>query len=1111
MDILKLHDSVYGSESDIRDAVGELEKFVASAGMFNETSLIPATKPITPQLADSNKEEVGAMPSSSTTSDGKVEPEGTPMPVAVMEKIQTEKQARFLNLFFHVLWNSSADSEEPAKKAKLQDAHTALAEKMAEKGWQHPYLDTLDDTLPPHLSTTVGIISPAESPQISDGRVPITVGIADTDGKLEGKKDDLKAEKKNDRFVATLPELQLGLGYSKLTRDEALKLVGDSLEPETELPQDALYLLIDVVEEGIFNNVEVTKAEMEAAAPDYAGRMFIEGHDWNDPQKAIGQVLKASVYFNKIRNKWTMRALTVVLRKHAIESFTLGLYKFVSIGASMRATCNICGLSLQEGCPHKRGVFYDTPRGKIKCHFIGREMVMEELSAVNVPACRPAGVVGRVSIDRAREMLAASMEGGEAIGSLDFVCSLQEIIYREDKGEVPMSKWQEKFRTGDIKGYMTLLASAEESTTLGHVFQEMRAKRKVDYSNDETLSFAHELLHRWFNTPARCENWTEEEIVAEHDNIVAKMSEMGQEHVGISFMDAALHEQSKFAKCNKCGQEPCSGTDMCNSETVKDAIVSEELEIADCGKGDGKGNKKVAPVVQNINQEQCSKPEKVKANLDSKLLNTDGAAEPENASEQTKVVAGGEIEKEDEQLPEQGKGEAVAESSGTVAVSMNDACERRAGYIDGVAKAQAGGKAGGKEMNQGAGIVKGDDYEAGYQEGYKRPTKGKNHLKEQISKGGIQMVNTGSESPVVAVNNEAENANVELAALKDVGTNEIQGELKAEMQKVDVDNQVDKDKLGDVNVQSSSEQRDASFKTGVKEEKVSKNGADYGYIKCPECGLDNIAVDAKKCPNCGKNVEMKEDKRMGDFPVQKTHSAYDTPPMEAKSQKPSEAPKMKLTAEVALTDELKMVKQHLKHLDERAENERAAWAAERQDFMSERESLVAANQQMSEELESLKLDLQTKDTMYRTVSEENSVLTAKLEKYAQNEKNEVIEQIVQTKIELGLISDEDVDAQRQRYTEQSIDTLKVILTEVAGNTKAIALAKSQTFGVPSETTESLTGNSEKDRVVETGDDAVKLEKEANEHIAKEDKVEKPAGVKTRGNSIMGTILRSLGQ
>ena len=1078
MDILKLHDNIYGKDSEIRNAVDSLDKFVAT---IVGVGFIPTINDVQPVPSDTppGVEPVGAEPSSPTTSDHKVEPEGTPMPAAVTDKILTEKQARFLNLFLHVLWNETGDIRE-MQKAKIQAAHVALAEKMAEQGWQHVYLDDLDDTLPAHLSTTIGTVDPKEKSPKSD-RVPVTIGVSEIDGFKAEEGEPVKASKlENDRFVAMLPEMRITKSsYAKLSKDDVVKLMGESAEDVIDLPPDALYLLIDSVEEGIFNNVEITKSEMEAAAAGYAGRMFIEGHDWNDPNKAIGQVLKAMVVFNSERGKWAMRVLAVVLKKSAIEAFNIGLYKFVSIGASMRAVCNICHYSVQEGCPHKRGMYYDTPKGKVKCHFTGKEMMMEELSAVNVPACRPAGVIGKVSALKAREILAASLNGGQALQPVDFVCSLHEIIYRDEtKGELPMAKWQENFRIGDAKSYVALMTQAEESPMLGSLFQELRSKRKVEYKDTDSFLFAHELMHRWFNTPSRADSWTEEEIIAEHDAIVNAMMAQGIEHADISVMDAVLHEAGQFKKT--ASNEDCA--------TCDDKTSSKEKE--------------------NCDEEKKKVVEAAKVKLDNKILNTNGEAKPETASDD-KVIAGGDEMPEDEDCKGKGNGKSSIEEGAVEVkvsqVSLNDATERRAGYADGINKAQAGAK--GKDLNEGAEAVKGDDYKSGYQEGYKQPSKGKNHLKEQISKGGIDMVKTGNTAPVVAAEDTEK---VDMAALKDVGSNEIQGELKAEMEKVDVDNAVDKDgKLGEVGIEASSPQRKTDFEAGVKKEKISKDGSSFGYIKCPNCQQDKIMPESKKCPSCGTSLsEHKEDKRMSDFPVQKTHSAYDTPPMAAKSQSHAETPSMKLSSD-NLAEELRMVKQHLAHLDERSENERVAWAAERSDLLTERENLLAAKQQLETEIGTLRLDLQTKDAMYRTVSEENTILASKLEKFAETEKKEVVDQIIQTKLNLGLLADEEVEAQTQKYTEQSIDTLRVILAEVAGNSKAVAALSLKKFGVPvEETTISLSSN-EKTGVVAAASDAVKLEKEGKAVETAETK--KDEGMTSGGNTIFGNILRSLGK
>lgn len=1159
MEILKFYDDIYGGNTEIRGLVEDLDAFVAASD-FKSIGLIPTTNPnIEPVKAE------GATPSTpSATSDGKVEPIGVPLPAAVLQKITTEKQARFFNLFLHVLWKEALMRNDIATQKKIETVHAALAEKMKASNWYHLYLDDLDNTLPSHLKVVIGPvdekISTPSMPKENIEKTPVTIGVPKVDSEVMS---NMFSSMKNEepRFISSLPQIEIGQDSSeKLSKEEALRLLSHdgNAEQFVDLPENALYLLLDVVEEGIFNNVEILKSEMELASHGYAGRMFIEGHDWNNPEKAIGQILKAFVYFNERSKKYTLRVLSVVLKPRAIEAFNLGLYKFVSIGASMVAKCCICGLSVPEGCRHKRGVFYDTPRGRIKCFFIGREMSLEELSVVNVPACRPASAVGRVSIDKAREMLAASLSGGSSLGELDEMFALHEVVYSKEnineniqeknqtQGENLMSKWQENFRVGDTKGYMALLAKTEENAQLNSIFADMRAKRKIVVSDLDTLTFVHELLHRWFNTPTRAKTWSEEEIIASHDEIVKAMMALKVEHKTVSIMDDALHSESElFGKLKqessqsagvKIDKEKGDKEDKGLEPTVKIEINTggDDEDEDDEDKTNNEQDEVVKPKIEPDNDENKIKEIKYKkdkleilpkSEKKSKLLNTDGAKEPENASE-TKVVTGGVKTNGDvaacgEDLESCNKGNGKGKVVVSDKSSLKDSFERRAGYLDGVATAKAGVGGTIKDVTNGGEVVKSNDYREGYKKGYKQPSKGKNHLKEQIKKGGIHMVNTEQGTPVVAVDIE------KMAALQDVGNNEEQGQLKAE-KKVNVEKVVKEDKLGDVNIVASDKQTKDKMKVGVKEVPLKKGADAYGYIKCPSCLQDNIMPDSKKCPRCGHDLTSVERKGMEDFPIQKTQTAYDTPPLAAKVEKPSDTPALKkLAAEkdesVTMAEELKLVKQHLTHLDERSENERAAWSAERTELLAAKEQALQTVVALEAERDALQLDLQTKNAMFKTATEENKILMDKLAKFVEAEKADIVNTIVNTKLSLGLLKDVDVDAQIEKYSERSIETLRVILTEVVDNANTMAKAKVvEKFGVPvaetetaetAETTETLASN-DKEGVVEKESDAVLLAKA--EADAASETEEPQTGVKTSvaevgSNSVFGKILHSLGK
>lgn len=1024
-------------------------------------SVPPALIPVQPSPAD--VPGTGYPPSGPTTSDGKVEPMGTPTAGAVVEKIDTESKAQFMNLFLHVMWSqveNATDGIQAAEKEKMISVHSALVEKMQSRGWVHTFVNALDNTLPPHLKVVIG-------PQPASGPTPgmperekvVVAPIGLAGQKPFSIKDGLS-------FPVALPEVSTKTCV-KLSYNDALAIVQDKeSKPSFELPIDGLFLLLDAVEEGIFNNVRISKEEMEKAAIGYPGRMFVEGHDWNDPRRAIGQILKAKVVFKPETGKWTMQVLAVVLRDDAISAFTKGLYKFVSIGATMKAVCSVCGLTMQEGCRHEKGRVYDGPRGKQMCFFDARDLQMEELSAVNVPACRPAGVTGKVSIEEARNLLAAALEQGShgSLHPLEYMMGLQEIIYCQDEEEFSMADWKKEFRIEDAKGYNALLQRTEQYPHLGRVFGDLARTKKVPTDTDaEVLSFAHELLHRWFNQPTRAKSWSEDDIAEKHAVLAALMRQHNVVHGQVTVMDDALHSKASFfaAKCEGKPAEECGKEEPLPE---KDGVQSDKIS----GKTED-GAKKSGDSSPDDSCEKCESEGKT--------------------GECTHKV-----------------------------VSFNDAEERRAGYQDGVAKAQAGAtSAQGKQANQGADLNKGADYRKGYQQGYKeaQKTNEPDYVDAQIAKGGINMSVTGEEK-VVLTKSETTTS----GAVKDLGTRKEQGEMKPEVKQTDPDKaQVDKDKkLGGVSIESTHNYDPAKgeHKADVQKQKVDKDGDTYGYLKCPKCNQGNIMADSAKCPRCGaprsELIPIKEEERMGDFPVQKTHSAYDTPPMDAKNQNPSNTPEMKKmsadenTRFATLSEEVHALKMHLTTVNSNVNKEREAWLQEKQALVNEYRDLNTQIANSRTEIEALKLDLGTKDSMIKTLSAENQSLLKKLELYTKTEKDEIIEKILNAKASLGVaLTDEQKSEHVANYSSKPIETLRVVLDELTASVKHFAkVTMSQRFGVP-ETTEA--GKvSEKEGVVASEKDAVLKQIQDKAEV---DKAEAKGQEDVGENTIMGKILHSL--
>jgi len=1105
----------------------------------------------------------GHLPSSKPfgENDTGVTPLGTPSVSSLVEKIDTKTKSKTMNILLHSFWrmlNANDQNEIGFNKEKLIETHIALVEKMKSKGWVHQYMDSFDDTLPAHLrGTIVGPANPSKDKAEGDEREPITVAPLES-----ASSTTLEIDAK---LNVALPEVAVDKNsYFKLKKQDIKQILGDDAADEitANLPDDALYLLVDAVETGVFNKVEITKQELENAAPGYAGRMFVEGHDWNNPQKAIGQILKATVVFSPQKSKWVMRVLAVILKEEAIKSFERGLYKFVSIGATMKAICSVCGLTVQEGCRHIKGMVYEGANGsKVECKYKAVDLQMEELSAVNVPACRTASAYGRVTREQARDLLAASLGtmSGEGLVALEAAIELQEIIYGEHQMESRnnIADWQRDFRIRDAQGYNSLMQDAANSIELNKTYSDLVAHRGIA-KKEENLIFAHSLLHRWFNQPSRVHAWTENDIAKMHCEIEAELLNMGVENLpDVSVMDSILHAKAASLKdSGAASASPAtapsassSGADIAlkypisdekNSESEEDSEKKQEEEKKRSSDEENKENflqnKKcedaepqqdsddIVPKKEEESEKKCENNNKTFGA--NKILNKNNIVDSEN-----------EEEDDEQEMKNQdcNKNPDVQQE----AISLSDGLVRRAGYQDGVSKAQAGEtKAKGKDQNLGADLpVKGADYRKGYETGYKEAEKNAepDYVDDQISKtGGTEMAVENTEKVVLekAQKDEAKKS----GAVKDLGTRKEQGVAKPEVEYSDADakNVERAENKGETNSQHEYDAKKGHAKAEVQYKEQKQDGANYGYLKCPKCNQGNINQDTSKCPNCGAPhsdlIPVKEEERLGDFPYMKTHSAFDAPPMEAKTPGVATpaAQKSKLSQEdqgelvSSIQTEMRLMKEHISKITTQADAERDTWYAERRELVSANQSLSGALTATQEDLNTVQLDLDTKVSMYKTLLEEHQALLRQVEEHASFAKKQLVDEIISSKINLGLIDDDGIEGQSQNYMEKPIETLRVLHEEMAANSQRISdIVLQSKFGVPKgKEVEGACGTTEgvkvsKGEAVESAEDAKKQQKAADKMATQEeiDEAAKELGELKQGakqsNTIMAQVRRSL--
>ena len=363
-------------------------------------------------------------------------------------------QTIYAHALMHMWWHLP----EKTKWTRLQISreHTRIVAKLVSNGWGHMIKDTLDDALPQSLfkdyapSTGEETVKPTKIIIITNQKRELVKEIeSETMGKNApivdsgSLQNDLVVDVGSMRVILNQSEFEPSVTIedrkSGNNDDQEYKkhLDNDQME-DLEEADGGLYLRVNAMHEGTWNFTEITKGELEKAAHTFVGRMVIEGHKWDDPERSLGEVLKASIKFDPEHQKFYLELIVKITRARGIKEVKEGRYKFVSIGATMKARCNICGLTINEGCYHIRGIEYDTEEhGRVICIKTATEIVFEELSFINVPAARWARVLEQIDPSQARELLAASKscltvgieiesENQRVLPTLDEMLSLQE-------------------------------------------------------------------------------------------------------------------------------------------------------------------------------------------------------------------------------------------------------------------------------------------------------------------------------------------------------------------------------------------------------------------------------------------------------------------------------------------------------------------------------------------------------------------------------------------------------------------------------------------------------------------------------------------------------------
>lgn len=155
-----------------------------------------------------------------------------------------------------------------------------------------------------------------------------------------------------------------------------------------------LYVRAGAVYDGkIDQRFSLDKDVMKEAAASFVGCPVLMGHEWADPNAAIGIIKASALRYDPVLKQYYIEMILEIKSDMAIEKIKLGLFNKLSIGFVVdKMICPLDGKDMRF-CKHNPGQYYEEggvyrlARGIIKS-FLGKE-----LSFINVPASPPARVL----------------------------------------------------------------------------------------------------------------------------------------------------------------------------------------------------------------------------------------------------------------------------------------------------------------------------------------------------------------------------------------------------------------------------------------------------------------------------------------------------------------------------------------------------------------------------------------------------------------------------------------------------------------------------------------------------------------------------------------------
>lgn len=158
--------------------------------------------------------------------------------------------------------------------------------------------------------------------------------------------------------------------------------------------EESLYVRVAAVYSGnVDNRFNMTYEAMVDASASFVNRPVLMGHDWRDPNAAVGVIKAAVVKYDKDLKRYYIEMIFEIKSAHAISMIKKGLFSNLSIGfVSERTLCPLDGQEMSF-CQHVPGRYYKEGDVWRLARGIVKKIVGKEVSFINVPASDPARVL----------------------------------------------------------------------------------------------------------------------------------------------------------------------------------------------------------------------------------------------------------------------------------------------------------------------------------------------------------------------------------------------------------------------------------------------------------------------------------------------------------------------------------------------------------------------------------------------------------------------------------------------------------------------------------------------------------------------------------------------